>query len=404
VLLAMTEDPQQWKAFLMNNRMKQCAARPEQIGLPLSFYVAPDYFASIPLSQRVDPSRAYTEPEIVPACNAERVSADNLNAYSFQSEQFMATLGLNIYDGAVHSMALAVLGETAAARQYETSILVAGKTCQFQDIRADRPCKGVIRLGECNDTLKSGNCGFCYGSKTSQPTQTAWTFRFLSDYWSLQGTIDLRCPELGHTWIWNDYKPILGENSWSNLIAPLQIAYINYGLSVENIPSDDISITMGLNLVASLPSMIVPNVGAVYYSPKNTLDFGDADLGFTISTENNVSLLAGLRMLRYILSKKGLFADKVALIDSIISSITQYIRSAYDPNLGYFLAGGQIDPTTNEFSWYEGPTQFAVDCQTWTMSVLGPQQVDNWFGSGTAASIWQTTKKNWRISLFCRTS
>lgn len=58
---------------------------------------------------------------------------------------------------------------------------------------------------------------------------------------------------------------------------------------------------MATNFVASLPSMVVPGIGAIWYSPKNTLDYGDVDLGYTVATENNVSLLAGLKMLRYIL-------------------------------------------------------------------------------------------------------
>lgn len=79
--------------------------------MPKSFYIPAGYFEGIPSNMRVDPSRAYTKPEIVPACNAELVQPDKLNAYSFQSEQFLATLGLNIYDGSIHGLALAVLGE-----------------------------------------------------------------------------------------------------------------------------------------------------------------------------------------------------------------------------------------------------------------------------------------------------
>jgi hypothetical protein len=30
-------------------------------------------------------------------------------------------------------------------------------------------------------------------------------------------------------WTWNDYRPVLGENSWANLLAPLQVAYQKYG-------------------------------------------------------------------------------------------------------------------------------------------------------------------------------
>merc|ERR1711988_445392 len=36
---------------------------------------------------------------------------------------------------------------------------------------------------------------------------------------------------------------------------------------------------------------------------------------------------------------------------------------------------------------------FAVDCQTWGLTVLGQEFVDSTFGQGTAYNIWQTTKK-----------
>jgi len=43
--------------------------------------------------------------------------------------------------------------------------------------------------------------------------------------------------------------------------------------------------------------------------------------------------------------------------------------------------------------WHEGSSDFAVDCQTWTLGVLGPKLVDSWFGVGTSAKIWNTAKQ-----------
>ncbi|MDP2920865.1 MAG: hypothetical protein Q8O12_00655, partial [Candidatus Omnitrophota bacterium] len=36
---------------------------------------------------------------------------------------------------------------------------------------------------------------------------------------------------------------------------------------------------------------------------------------------------------------------------------------------------------------------FAVDCQTWAISVLGPEVIDRWFGDGTAYKMWKVTKE-----------
>jgi hypothetical protein len=387
-------DPKVFKAYLDTNRMIQCTTRPDEPPMPISFYATNAYFDGIPLDQRVPPNSAYTQPMIVPACNHQLIQPDALNAYEFQTERFLTTIGLNIYDGAVHSIASAVLGEPDSAIQYETSIISSSKTCQFGDIRGDAPCKGVINAGECTDPNQGGACGFCYGAGSnadrSVAKTNAWSFRMISDYWALQGTVDARCPALNMQWTWNDYRPILGENAWAYLTGPLQVAYLKYG-SVTAIPNNDMSITLGLNFLPSVTKMIT-SVGAVSYSPKNTIGFNNSDSGYTVSTENQVSLLAGLKMLRYILTQKNINTDQIPVIDNIMTNIEGFIKSAYDPSVGFFRQGGSFN-NAGAFSWNTGNMDFAVDCQTWTLSVLGPNKVDGWFGAGTSANIWATAKK-----------
>lgn len=124
-------------------------------------------------------------------------------------------------------------------------------------------------FSNCNDLTLKGKCGFCYGSgsnaqRTLDP-QHAWLFRTISDYWAYESmiivnfffyyllyyprflvpliqlinflifhflldTVDLRCPERNLNWIWNDYKPVLGENAWANMIGPLQVALLRFGI------------------------------------------------------------------------------------------------------------------------------------------------------------------------------
>jgi len=212
----------------------------------------------------------------------------------------------------------------------------------------------------------------------------------ISDYYALQGTADARCPTLNIEWTWNDYRPILGENAWAFLTGPLQVAYIKYG-SITAIPATDISITGALNFLPSLTKMMT-SIGAVSYSPKNTIGFNNSDSGYSVSTENNVSLLGGLKMLRYILTQKNINMDQIPIIDGLITSIMGYLKSAYNPSLGFFVQGGTFDSNGN-WNWNTGSSDFAVDCQTWTLSVLGPNTVDNWFGAGTTANLWVTAKK-----------
>ena len=71
--------------------------------------------------------------------------------------------------------------------------------------------------------------------------------------------------------------------------------------TVEAIPTNDLAIDMALNFLPSLEKMLIPSVGAIYYAPHNTIVDGTIDVGFSVSTENNVSLLGGLKALRYYL-------------------------------------------------------------------------------------------------------
>jgi len=380
-------------SFLTNNKLPQCPERPIQPRMVRSYWAPQSYFDSVPANQRIPPVHQGKTPQFVAACNRV-VDVAGLNNYEFQTERLLSAIGLNIYDGAVWSMAVSKLGQTNDAIAQQTYIINEGTTCQFPDVRGDMPCKGVLVTGECSDPTHSGNCGFCYGNgnfaERSLQKSNAWSFRMISDYWALDGTVDERCPELGNRWTWNDYRPVLGENSWAFLIGPLQVAYIKWG-SVAAIPSNDLSIQMAINFLPSLVKQLSP-IGAVYYAPKNTLAYGDRDAGFDISTENNISLLGGLKMLRYILSQKSIHLDKLGDINNLITNIENYIKLSYDPVLGYFRQGGSYS-ASGVFSWATGDIAFAVDCQTWAMTVVSPLLIDQWFGSGTSIKIWETTKR-----------
>jgi len=77
-------------------------------------------------------------------------------------------------------------------------------------------------------------------------------------------------------------------------------------------------------------------IGAVYYSPKNTISFNNSDTGYAVSTENNVSLMAGLKMLRYVLTQKNINQDQIPIIDNLLSKIENYVKSAFDTSAGFF--------------------------------------------------------------------
>eukprot|EP01125_Pyxidicula_operculata_P022084 TRINITY_DN8870_c0_g1_i1.p1 TRINITY_DN8870_c0_g1~~TRINITY_DN8870_c0_g1_i1.p1 ORF type:complete len:535 (+),score=91.76 TRINITY_DN8870_c0_g1_i1:1324-2928(+) len=392
-------DPMMWKPYLIQNRMPQCENNNQQPRLPKSYYATASYFDGIPKTERVAASQQYAVNVTVPACGNKVVGPDAMNAYVFQSERFLTMTGLNIYDGSLHSMALGLLGEINLALSYTFGIINGSATCQFKDIRGDSPCRGLIMTGQCADVNEIGVCGFCYGngynSQRTVQRPNALTFRMISDVWAFQGTVDQRCPEKQGAWTWNDYKPVLGENAWANFIGPLQLAVKKYGI-INSIPDNDLTITMAMNILPTIVKMQSP-MGAIFYSPRNTIakPRGEStiDYGYDVSLENNISLLAGLKALRLVLVTKNINVQSIPIIDNLIANITDFVYESYDPQLGFFRQGGSYNSSTNEWTWAAGPSAFAVDCQTWTMSVIGPKLIDEWFGAGSALGIWNNTKR-----------
>jgi hypothetical protein len=61
---------------------------------------------------------------------------------------------------------------------------------------------------------------------------------------------------------------------------------------------------------------------------------------------------------------------------------------AWNASKGVFYQGGVY--TNNAWTPTEEPQ--AVDVNTWGLTVLGPQTLDQWFGAGTAFNIWQNVK------------
>jgi len=135
--------------------------------------------------------------------------------------------------------------------------------------------------------------------------------------------------------------------------------------------------------------MLIPELGAIYHAPHNTYGTDDKQ-GSEISTENQVSTLAGLLMLKQVLQVQNIHLDQIPVIDNLVANIKLYLISAFNAEEFYFRNGGGWDISKKTMNWY---TDFAVDCQTWTMTVLGYDQVNLWLGTGTAQGIWDTTKK-----------
>lgn len=383
---ALSANPNRFQNFLVHNTWNDSS-------LPLSYRVPFGYFEALPVE------KWYTQPQHQQACGRD-CTADEMNKYRWQTEKFLTTFGLNLYDAAVREISLALLGQGSIAQKYEADTLITGRTLQLANIRGSTACGGIMYFGACGDPQESGACGFCYGGNNGDHKgqtvgdKNAFFFRMIGDVYAFGGTVDVRCPEKNMPWVWNDWRPVAGENAWANLLGPLQVAYRMANGNVNAIDDNGSALKLATQILSTFELAQMPN-GAIAYAPWNTYDEGNPALGGTASTENAASALAGLKMLLNILQNKSntQYKSLIPNLQTSITKLTGYIRSAYSPSLGYFRQGGSYDKSGN-FVWNSDVnSQFAVDCQTWVISVIGAPTIDSWFGAGTSVNIWRVTQK-----------
>jgi len=375
--------PTRFTNFLLNNKWNNSV-------LPISYRASESYW------QYIVPDEFYTAPLFEGVCGRE-VTIQERNNYMFQTEKYLTMFGINLYDAATRTLALALLGQYGVAHAYEAEILIAGKTLQFASIRGTAPCKGIMYTGACEDVDKNGACGFCYGGFTNDgltlDSTQAYFFRMVSDVYSYEGTVDARCPEKNLPWTWNDWRPVTGENSWANMLGPLQVAFLEANKNPNGISDSSNAMRLSIGVFRAFQISQLPN-GGIAYAPWNTWDDSNPALGGTASVENAASALASLKALLFVIQQNQNTQHKNLLpeIQDVITKLTNFIRSSFDPAVGYFLQGGQYDQNRN-FIWNKDEySTFAVDCQTWVISVIGAPTIDSWYGTGATLKIWQNTK------------
>ncbi|MGH7197594.1 MAG: hypothetical protein ACREH5_02485 [Candidatus Omnitrophota bacterium] len=178
----------------------------------------------------------------------------------------------------------------------------------------------------------------------------------------------------------------MGENAWAAIIGPLQAAHEKYK---GKIPADADEVRLALSVLPAIEAMQSPS-GAVYHAPKGTFGKDPRD----ISSENNISLYAGLKMLLQVLqpyAAKKEVAQKIAAIEQVLKGIEGYFQQHALSKEGTLFQGG---------FWIDGQfkpsADFAVDVQTWGVAALGPEWVNREIGKGdlsAAYRVWSKTKE-----------
>jgi len=219
------------------------------------------------------------------------------------------------------------------------------------------------------------------------------------DSWNTYGVI-----------VWDDWKPITGENVWGAIIGPLQTLYIMKNATLPmwtSYATAPTQIQLGVSIIPSLVALQSPE-GSLYHCPGGSdIIPPDPDESSNVSNENDVSSLAAITMLLDVLqnntqnwqsSDLSTYINDLSNLQSGLKS--WFLKWAMAPPVNatgnrVFYQGGHV-PFSGGFNpvpidSYGG---FAVDCQTWVSAVLGVNFIDTQITtvSGTAYNIWQQTK------------
>jgi hypothetical protein len=225
---------------------------------------------------------------------------------------------------------------------------------------------------------------------------------------------------------WEDWKPIAGENAWVALAA-CQIVHRKHFDSKTGrhaVPDDCIELKLAEELARAAMILRASN-GGIRMAPMGTFsnpqnidypapievvedeidvwarkasaelakvnpgDFDPATYRYVdlnswhyneMSTENNISWYSAFRSLHRITGKE-IYAQ--AMLET-----ERYLKSVWNKKEKYFYQGSHFVNGT----WIANTDHFATDVQTWSIAKVGPDKIDAWFGQGTAAGIWESTK------------
>ncbi|WP_020405514.1 thrombospondin type 3 repeat-containing protein [Hahella ganghwensis] len=350
------------------------------------------------------------------------VIGSDLNALStkLQIERVIVHTGTDIYDAGVWQIAVAI-----ASRKGLVETTVASDLINRQ---IDRLRKKVSRAPAPD---AQGNGGFTYGHTLAQipNPQYAYNLRMLGRNFfapdPFRGTWaanlitspgEIIAQGLDKHITWTDWKPITGENAWGVYLGPLQAEILMHGSSAD-VPFNSVALQNALEGLWALQYM-QSELGAFYYVTNGaTGNGGETVKDGTISLENNFSVLAGIKLLQNILlaihhlsdqtlsdAEKAQLQTAVNVIDIMLyggqtpagptDGLLPFLKDyGYNAAGNMFFQGGTIvgrEYRNNE--QFPEDDHYAVDVNTWGLAVVGPMTIDSWFGAGTSAALWQTTR------------
>ena len=337
-----------------------------------------------------------------------------------QTERIDVHNGTNIYDAATWQIAV-VLGAVA---NHFTNLLDLDP---YQ--LASNQNRALARAG--GRAATRGSAYVYNGTRINDPA-SSYAFRMSAPAWLAPDPLkdspfarfitvgalpgDNPLYTFGHV-SWSDWKPITGDNAWAFLVGPLQAAYLHYVLARGGkcVPFAEPAVQNAIAVLRAFAAM-QSAAGAVYYAPAGTLqNQGAAGVSpYFVSIENNLSLFAGLGILRATLAaelaaarlsadEKNRIASAARLIDAMLSGgrlpdgrhtkgLREFLRAAAWRQGEFVTAGFANEPGAQD-EWRPSPGPRAVDVNTWGVAALGARQIDAWFGFGAAYRLWERLKQ-----------
>ena len=346
-----------------------------------------------------------------------------------QTERVNVHNGTNIYDAATWQIAV-VLG--SVVNHFGNFLDLDAYSLASNQNRVLEPTHNFRDIPTGSRATTLGSLYVYNGARITDP-KSAYAFRMTAPVWLAPdplkdsyarqinvGALPKDNPRYQPGLIaWNDWKPITGDNAWALFVGPLQAAYVHFvlGLGERFVPFEDLSVQ---NAVAALPAFAAmeSQCGAIYYAPSGTLQ-NSQDTAVNphfVSIENNLSLFAGLRILRATLAdelsressltadQKALIARSTALIDTMLDGGTlpgdrhtkglkEFLRTRAWRDGEFVQAGFADTGVAASEEWRPVLEPKAVDVNTWGVAALGARQIDTWFGFGAADRMWESLKR-----------
>eukprot|EP01121_Diplochlamys_sp_Union-15-3_P004193 TRINITY_DN141_c0_g2_i2.p1 TRINITY_DN141_c0_g2~~TRINITY_DN141_c0_g2_i2.p1 ORF type:complete len:663 (-),score=169.39 TRINITY_DN141_c0_g2_i2:41-2029(-) len=359
-------------------------------------------------------------------------------------ERALTHAGLNLYDGGVWSIALALSGCSQYVDMYNRGVLYPSSTGAnpqvdgLISIRANKPeyfygpdqvpgpsLEKITLAGNMTQVSNSDPtcCGLCCEQVSTHEIPGSYYYRMIGPTYRM---LDPLGGNYGWTWKappagpnndtstkwnlagiihWNDWKPITGENVWGAILAPLQVMWIKNCTNItkfstfKEAPGE---VQLALSVVPALKALKSP-LGSMYHCPKGTEMFpADPSEETNVSNENNFSAYASFKVFKYILdtfaqgSSDPVISSASTLLDDLIKGLDawfgKYLLSTKPIDGEYVVYQGGHVTFDGVFLPQDGPQAFAVDCQTWGLTVVGQKVFDGAYGDGQAMKVWRATK------------